>query len=85
MRNCDRLKPQCRKAGRKNVLSSRRDVYQVEGIKPVERKILKMQKKRNNIWRRAQKRSRDQELKWGQESLVFTKRIHSFDHSTGLD
>ena len=79
------MNPSAARQEEKNVLSSRRDVYQVEEIKPVERKILKMQKKRNNTWRRAQRRRGDQELKWGQESLVFTKRIHSFNHSTGLD
>lgn len=50
----------------------------------MERKILKMQEKRDNIWRRAQRRRRDQEFKWGQESLVVTQRIHSFNYSTGM-
>lgn len=48
-------------------------------------KILKMKEKRNDIWKRAQRRISHQEYKRGQDSLVLIKRIHSFNHSTGVD
>lgn len=50
----------------------------------MDRKILKMKEKGNNIWRSAQRRM-DQEHRWGRESLVLIKRIHKFNHSTGMD
>mgnify|MGYP006951401296 CR=1 FL=1 len=47
--------------------------------------MLKMKEKRNDIWRRAQRRISRKEYKWGQDSLVLIKRIHSFNYSTGVD
>ena len=62
----------------------RGNISQVEGIKPVGRKILKMQEKGNSIWRGTQGRRRDREHEWGQESLVLIRRIHSSNHSPGM-